>query len=179
MKSLPWLRQSLAMVAVIVLAACNAGQNVPSNVAGPNSGLRRTSITFDHRRKFTAAYSGTYSKSGDCSLTAMLIYKGQGKAKFLHSSNEQLSLILYCGSRGLTGAATLTSVQRPRDTIAASVTSSDFKSPCNGFTMSFTVTGGTGRFRRATGGGSIVLNALSSKCSSYSYSDKWSGTLKF
>jgi hypothetical protein len=106
----------------------------------------------------------------------MLTYKGDGKAKFLHSSSERLSLTWYCGSQDIAGSTTLTSVQHPRDSITASVSSTNFKTPCYGFTMSFTVTGGTGRFRRASGSGTIVLNSLSGECALYS--DKWSGTLK-
>jgi hypothetical protein len=108
----------------------------------------------------------------------MFTYEGDGHAKPLHSSTEQIKLTWYCGNRNVTGLATLTSIQVPRDGITASVSSSDFMGPCYGFTMSFTITGGTGRFRRASGSGLIVLNKLSSKCSSYSYSDKWRGTLK-
>jgi hypothetical protein len=179
MKNLLRLRQSVAVAAVIMLAACNAEQNVSPNVgADSNSRLGPIRTVSDHGGGFTAAYSGTYSKSGDCSLTAMLTYKGGGKAKFLHSSSEQLSLTWYCGSRDVTGSATLTSVQHPRDSITASVSSADFKGSCDSFTMSFAVIGGTGRFRRASGSGTIALSTLSSQCS-YSYSDKWSGTLKF
>ena len=168
------LRRSLAVAAVIVLAACNAPQNL-----SPNVGLGPTRITLKHGGRFTAAYSGTYSKSGDCSATAMFIYKGHGGAKFLHSSSERITLIWYCGSQDVTGSATLTSIQVPDDRITASVSSTDFKYPCYGFSMSFTVTGGTGRFRHASGSGAIALNRPSSKCISYAYSDKWRGTLKF
>ena len=180
MKSLRRLRQSVGMVAVIVLAACDAAQNVSPNVgAGSNSHLGPTRVIFNHGGKFTATYSGTYSKSGDCSATAMFTYEGNGNAKFLHSSSEQMKLTWFCGSADVTGSATLTSAQVPRDSITASVSSADFKSPCYGFNMSFTVTGGTGRFRGASGSGTIVLHKLTSKCLSYSYSDKWKGTVKF
>jgi hypothetical protein len=109
----------------------------------------------------------------------MFTYRGNGNAKFLHSSSEQVKLTWYCGSPDATGSATLTSIRVPGNSITASVSSTDFKAPCDGFTMSFTVTGGTGRFRRASGSGTIALNSLSSKCISYSYNDKWKGTLKF
>ena len=175
MKSLRRLRKSLAVVAVIVLAACDAAQNVSPNVGtGSNSRLVPASIIFNHERRFTAAYAGSYSKTGDCSTTAMFTYKGNGNARFLHSSSEQIKLTWYCGSQNATGSATLTSIRLPGDSIAASVSSTDFKGPGSGFTASFKVTGGTGRFRRASGSGTIV----SSKFESYSYSDKWRGTLK-
>ena len=180
MNSLLRSRQSLVAIAIIVLAACNAAQNVSPDVgAGSNSRLKPARLIFNHGRRFTAAYSGTYSKDGDCSATAMFTYKGNGNARFLHSSNEQIKVTWYCGSRDVTGSATLTSIQAPGDSISASVSSTDFKPPCFDFIMSFTVTGGTGRFRRASGSGSIFLKGLSSKCSSYSYSDNWKGTLKF
>ena len=179
MKSLLCVRQVLALAAVTVLAACNARQNVSPNVGvGSNPRLESTRIIFNHGGRFKAAYSGTYSKSGDCSATAMFTYTGSGNAKFLHASKEKIKVTWFCGSQGVTGSATLTSVQHPRDSITASVSSTDFKGPCYGFTMSFTVTGGTGRLQHASGSGTIVLNGLSSGCISYSYSDKWTGMLK-
>ena len=178
MKSLLRLPQSLAVVAVIVLAACNGARNVSPNVgAGSNSRLRPTRIVFNHGGRFRAAYSGTYSKSGDCSDTATFTYKGNGNARFLHSSSEETKFTWFCGSRGATGSATLTSTQVPRDSVTASVSSTNFDGPCDGFTMSFKVTGGTGRFRHASGSGTIVFTP-SSECS-YSYSDKWRGRLKY
>jgi hypothetical protein len=180
-KSLLRLRQALAVAAVITLAACNAAQNVSLNVGAGSNPLSfgPSRITFNHGGRFTAAYSGAYNKSGDCSATATFTYNGSGKARFLHSSNDQSKLIWYCGSQRATGSAQLTSIHDPRDSITASVRSADFKGPCYGFTMTFTVTGGTGRFRHASGSGAIVVNTLSSGCVSYSYSDKWKGTLKF
>ena len=173
------LLQPLAMVAVIVPAGCNAVQNISPNVgAGSNSRLAPARMVFDRGRRFTAAYSGTFSRDGDCSATAMFTYKGSGNARFLHSSSEQIKVTWYCGSSDVTGSATLTSRQVPGDSISAKVSSTDFKTPCYGFTMSFTVTGGTGRFRRASGSGTIVLSPLSTECI-YSYSDKWAGRLKF
>jgi hypothetical protein len=180
MKGFFRLRQAIAVVGIIVLAACDAAQNVSPNVdAGSNARLRPTRVAFNHGGRFTAAYSGSYSKTGDCSATAMFTYKGNGNARFLHSSSEEIKLTWICGSRNATGSATLTSSQVPGDSITSSVSSTDFMSPCYDFTLSFAVTGGTGRFRHASGSGTIVFHRLSSDCSSYPYSDKWRGTLKF
>jgi hypothetical protein len=182
MESLFRLRQFLVVVAVMGLAACNAAQNLSPNVgAGSNSRLGPTRVVFNHKENFTAAYSGTYSEAGDCSATATFTYEGRGKTslgKFLNKSSQQISAIWYCGSQDLTGSATLTSTRFPGASITASVSSSDFDGPCYGFTMSFKVTGGTGRFLGASGGGTIVVKRHSRKCISYRYSDKWSGTLK-
>lgn len=180
MKSLLRLRRFLGVVAVIVLAACDAAQSVAPNVdAGSNSRLGPTRVISNHGGRFRAAYSGSYSKSGDCSATAMFAYKGTGNARFLHSSSEQIKLTWVCGTPDVTGSATLTSDRGSRDSITANVSSTDFKSPCYGSRLSFTVTGGTGRFRHASGSGTIALHRPSSECLSYSYSDKWRGTLKF
>jgi hypothetical protein len=97
----------------------------------------------------------------------------------MHSSIEQIKVTWFCGSTNVTGSAMLTSTQTPGDSITASVSSTDFTSPCYGFTMSFKVTGGTGRFRHASGSGTIVLHEPSSNCDSYAYGDKWKGRLKF
>ena len=180
MRSLVRLRQSLTVVAVMVLAACNAAQSVSPNVgAGSNSRLEPTRVVFDVGRRFAATYSGSFIKDGDCSATAMFTYEGGGNATFLHSSREQIKFTWFCGTHKMTGSATLTSLQVPRDSISANVSSSDFTGPCESYTMSFTVTGGTGRFRHASGSGTIVLHRPTSKCPDYSYSDKWRGTLKF
>lgn len=180
MKNLFRLQQSVAMVAVIALAACDAAQNVSPNVgAGSNARLGLTGISFDHGGKLKAAYSGTYNKSGDCSDTAMFTYTGNGSATFLKASDEEIKLTWFCGTQKATGSATLTSSQVPKDSVTASVSSTDFKSPCYDFTLSFAVTGGTGKFRHASGSGTILVHRPSTDCSSYSYSDKWKGTLKF
>ena len=173
-------RLSFAVVAMVALAACDATQTVsPKVAAGSKSGFGPTGKVFDHSDKFGAAYSGTYNKSGDCSATAMFTYDGSGHARFVRFSNEQIKLTWFCGSEDVTGSATLTSARAPRDSITASLSSKDFKGACYGFTLSFTVTGGTGRFRHASGGGTIVLNVPSARCVGYYYSDRWRGTLKF
>lgn len=174
-------RKSVAVVAVaFVLAGCDAAQRVsPSVGTGSNSRVGPNRIIFSHGGRFAAAYSGSYSQFGDCSGTRMFTYHGNGNAKFLRSTSEQIKLTWYCGTRDVKGSATLTSIQVPRDSITASVSVMDFDSPCYSSTLSFTVTGGTGRFRRAAGSGSISLHRPSSECLSYSYSDKWKGTLTF
>src|SRR5579863_4273748 len=129
MKTLLRLRQSWTVVAVAALAGCNAPQNFSPNAgAGSHADLGSTRMMFNHGGRFTAAYSGTYSKSGDCSATAMFTYKGSGDARFLHSSREQVKFTWYCGSRNVTGSATLASIHAPGNSITASVSSTDFQS---------------------------------------------------
>ncbi len=179
MKSLR-LTRSLAIAAVIALAGCAAAPSLsPSVGTAAYSRLVPPGAAFARGGKMTAAYSGSFSRDGDCSATAMFSYTGTGNATFLHTSSEQIRLTWYCGSRDIAGSATLTSTEAPRDSITANVSSSNFKTPCYGFTMSFTVTGGTGRFRRASGSGTIVVHRRSTQCLPYSYRDKWRGTLKF
>lgn len=180
MKKFFRLQRSFTVVAVVVLAACGGAQNVSPNVgAGSNARLGLTGISIDRGGKLKAAYSGSYSKSGDCSATAMFTYKGNGTARFLHASDEEIRLTWLCGSEEVTGSATLTSSQVPKDSVTATVSSTDFRSPCYDFTLSYAVTGGTGKFRHASGSGTIAFHGLSTDCSAYSYSDKWRGTLKF
>jgi hypothetical protein len=164
---------------VIALAACNAAQNVsPSVGSAASSTSGPTGVMSDHGRKFKATYFGSYSKSGDCSATAMLNYNGDGSAKILRSSTERMKLRWYCGSQNASGSVTLTSDKHPRDSVTAGVSSTDFKSQCYGFNASFTITSGTGRFRYASGSGTIAVTTASNDCISYVYSDKWSGRLK-
>jgi hypothetical protein len=180
MKSLLRLVRPAAVVAVCVSAACNAAQNVsPSAVTGPNARLGRTRVIAAHGGRFKAAYAGTFTRSGDCSDTAMFSFSGNGHSKFLHSSDEQLKLTWLCGGREVKGAVTLTSAGAPGNHFTASVLSTDFNGPCSGFTLSFTVVSGTGKFQHASGGGTIVVRRPSSSCTAYTYSDKWTGTLHF
>lgn len=171
--------RSLLATAIVGLAACSAAQNVSPNLgAGSSAQTGATRIVSDHGGKFRARYSGNVHRTGDCSATAMVTYAGSGKAsaRFLHSSNEKLVFTWFCGSPNFSGAMTLTSVRHPHDTVIASVTSNDYKDPCYGFTMAYTVTGGTGRYRHAAGSGTIVVNTTG-ECAYYPYHDEWKGTL--
>lgn len=178
MKSHLRLRQSLA-AATIVLAGCSAAQNVsPSVGAGSNSRLGSTPIVFDHA-KFRAAYSGSYGYRGDCSDTKIITYSGSGHAEFLRSSSEAISLTWNCGAETLTGSATLTSTTNPRNSITASLSASYVTNLCALPPLSFTITGGSGRFRHATGSGTLNFVEGSSYCFFYyEYADKWRGTLR-
>jgi len=173
------LRQSLVAAAIVGLTACSAAQNVSPSPAGGSSAQRTAARVFSDRKgKLKAKYIGSVTRSGDCSATAMLTYAGSGKAsiKFLRSSNEKIVFTWFCGSSNFSGSATLTGVRHPGDTVTASVSSNDYMSPCYGFTMSYMVTGGTGRFRHASGSGTIVVN-VTTDCTYYPYRDKWEGTL--
>lgn len=170
MKSLRHLQLSSALAAIVALAACSATQNLsPSTAAGSDSRVAT---------KFTASYSGTISVNGDCSITKTFTYKGTGRSKFLGSSSELISLTWNCGSQDVAGSATLTSTKHPRSSITASLSGTHVKNPCDMPPLSFTITSGTGRLRKATGSGTLVFTELSSYCLYNQYTDKWRGTLK-
>ena len=174
------LQQSLAVAAMTVLAACSAAQSLsPGLSAGSNVRVGARTIVSSHEAKFTAAYSGRISQNGDCSDTKMLTYKGSGRAKFLRSSSELISLTWNCGTGGVTGSATLTSTKHPGDSIAASLSATHVTNACSMQPLSFTITGGSGRFRHATGKGTLSFIEGSSYCFYYDYADKWRGTVSF
>jgi len=105
-------------------------------------------------------------------------FSGSGVGTFIHGNTESGALSAhYCAWSGLD---TISSVAHPRNsiTMALSVTSHDYGTPCNLLPTKthFTVSSGTGRFANATGGGSVVFTC---DFRANTYTDKWSGTITF
>jgi hypothetical protein len=174
------LHQALAVAALAALAACSAAQSVSPGVdAGSRLRVGASPVVSRHVAKFTAGYSGRISQNGDCSNSKTLTYQGSGHAKFLRSSSELISLTWNCGTGGVTGSATLTSTKHRGDSITASLSTTHVTNPCYMKHLSFTITGGSGRFRNATGNGTLAFIEGSSYCFYYEYADKWHGTLSF
>ena len=121
---------------------------------------------------FTASYSGTL-KTKACTIymkNGKDTFKGSGTATGLGSSNEKATVKFnanfYCIASG--GKGTLSS-STSKDKIKVTVGGN----PCT-YPVSFTITGGSGKFVNASGSGT-----LSAVCTSNSYTDSWSGTFTY
>jgi len=75
---------------------------------------------------------------------------------------------------GWHGTATLTSKLNPSNTITANIQPFRGAAPCGNLVF-FGVTGGTGKFAHASGNGNVRFNCSSDG----TYTDRWSGTLKY
>ena len=159
-----------ALVLTLSLVGCSFGSTIPSGQHLP------TGKSASNGGAFTATYSGSETNGSTCFLNRTFRFSGTGSASFLHQSEESGSMVWefdpFCN---LTGRATLVSASHPLNSV--SVTLQAGAAACGGFLhkTTFTVHGGTGRFRHATGGGTIQFNCTSNG----SYTDKWSGTLNF
>lgn len=175
------LSRTLAVCACVsVLAGCNGGGS-PSIT--PTS-LTVTGAQAIHSAPlaggaFSGAYSGTYTLVCRVSLS-QFSFSGTGHASFIHASSEKGKLRERnggCQNQPWSGTATLASSFHPANTISVSLSVKriDGNFPCSIFPCNFSVTSGTGKFKKATGNGTLTLTKLGSR----SYSDTWSGTITY
>lgn len=143
----------------------------PSPLAAPS-----TSYTVPlNGGAFSASYAGKMTSSGYCARGGNnqdLMFKGKGKASFLHGSKEHGTIEVGYGPSMLcssyAGSFTLTDSKHPTATVVMSISGNDIDA------LTFTVAGGTGRFAKAKGQGTLSINY-----SSGVYSDQWSGKLSY
>lgn len=175
MKISSFTRHAAVAIAAAVLTGCGGSQSgVPLTNAGMPSELGQPA----KGGMFNGAYSGTRKTTGSCAKTGYeaISYSGKGTASFLGPSSESGGIKIY-GGGGLGqckftgGSFTLTSSKHPTDKISLSV------SPPNimGNPVTYTITGGSGRFAKATGSGTWSLANRRHD----TYSDKWSGSISF
>lgn len=182
MSSLNLSRCALSVCAAVLLLTGCGGAQVPSTPVPPmvtNAGILRAVPALGG--VFSGAYSGTwtYAPCFRGRHGSQISFSGAGNASFLRRSKE--SAVLGSGNRtscglGWDGSATLTSSKHPANAIYVKFPQ-QIKAMCQD-AFSYTVNGGTGKFVKATGSGSVTF-----KCSfrhkSGPYSDQWSGTLSF
>jgi hypothetical protein len=175
-----------ACAAALLLAGCGQmSKALPQSNAGTPSARLVQLMASTQSPSGGGAFSGSYS--GTKKFTPCVYgmqrgafdFKGAGMAAFLGASGEAGHL-LFTGRRGScqgwSGRVVLTASKRLRNRIEVRLYGSGFSSPC-GQQLSYTVTGGTGRFYHATGSGAVTF-----QCDRYrsgQYSDQWSGTINF
>ncbi len=167
-----------------LLAGCSqANSTLPqSNPSTPSTRSRKLTPTTAQPTGGGGAFSGGYSgtaKFRPCvyqKYTGQFKFTGAGAVSFLGQSEESGNLVL-SGRRGScegwSGHVVLRSSKHPRVRIKMQVGGRAYPGRCP-TTLSYTVTGGTGRFDHATGSGTVAF-----MCSGSAYSDQWSGTITF
>lgn len=156
-------------VAVILATGCSGGDDPLAVGALPAIAALSAARIAAQDRVFHAAYSGQFACKPDGSIGHIgvwAVFHGRGKASFLHGSLEQ---IVYpnCGSYG-----TFMLWRSPyKDSIHGYLSGAE----CS--TNTYTVTGGTGKFTKATGIGTVTFTCLGRNYSSYS--DEWTGKISF
>jgi len=164
----------VGLLSAVALASCGGSQTPTATQLPTVTNAATARIEPAHGGAFTANYSGTY-EYGPCGTDCEESdFGGHGRASFLGKSTEGVTLTLYAG-HDVTGPATLTSTRIPSNSVSFQLTGGQTL-PCPGVggTLSWTVTGGTGKFAQATGSGTMTF-----KCVPSGYSDEWSGTLSF
>lgn len=158
---------------ILVLAGCSAAPSVPMH-----SLVQRTALP-DNGGAFSVNDSGDYRRTGCGPVGAgVFIFGGSGAGTFIHRNRESGSMTSAKNSCKFSGTATMVSKKRPADSITTVIASSSL--PCfhsHATTMTFTISGGTGRFAQATGSGTVVFTC--GPANTGIYNDEWSGTITF
>lgn len=163
------IRSSFA-IAALVLAGCSAVPSVPTHLQPAGSALRYSGGAF------SAAYAGTETGGEFCAYLQKVTFAGKGSASFLRRSKEVGSVEWTTGfSCNLRGKGTLTSTLYPDNSILVYLTGTTQICDPRGSGLFYTVGGGTGRFRHASGSGRISFVCKADG----TYTDSWSGSLDF
>jgi len=132
------------------------------------------------QRPFTARLTEVAPESGQLSGTGQATHLG----KVSESGSLSFDFDNFPVSLGISATGTLTAANGDEVFFAYDVTLTDTASPPQGTTYaesgSYTVTGGTGRFAGATGGGTISGTCVSSFSSTTgTCNDTWKGTIGY
>ena len=167
-------REALSVfVAAISLAGCGGFQS-STGAHGPNVVAPGSRTVSTSGSAFSGSYFGMTSSSGCGNSSGPFFFRGSGESSFLGRSYES-GLLQFDRECAWSGGATLQSSKHPNQEIfmALSEGRGSIPSPCD-VTFTYTVHGGTGKFAKARGSGSLTF-----QCSGSAYSDQWSGTLSF
>lgn len=171
-----------ALVAFLsVLSSC-AGSATPSTNPNPPEGASSAVRRAGLGGTFTASYSGTWT--GACHVHEFLTtckYKltGTGSGSYIGTSTITADAKCYVTNGFPTGwgtSAVLRSEKRSKNNITIIVKS--FLAGECGYSADYKVRGGHGRFKGATGGGSVSISGLSASGSG-DFSSSLQGTLTF
>ena len=164
------MKRLISVAALLVLVGCSVVPSVPTHVQMQNATIQQSGGPFG------ASYAGNETGGNSCLLNHPFKFSGTGSAAFLHASSESGSMVWSHGfTCDLVGSDTLTSTNHPHNSVTVRMEyglpgcQRSFKG------MTFTVTGGTGRFANAAGSGTIKFSCHSNG----TYTDQWSGTITF
>ena len=161
-----------ALTLVLTLVGCSAVSTLPTNPGHLTGQLPPRQAG----GSFSGGYSGTHSGSGDCLFGATFNFRGRGSASFIHDSTESGSMAWSFGhSCAFRGKATITSINHPANSITVVLGPSGAPCGINIHGVDFQVLSGTGRFRNASGSGTVKFRCHTGG----TYNDAWSGTLTF
>lgn len=154
-------------VTAALLAGCGGSQ---PPMGGPGAmPVGRTIATHAGRAaSFSASYTGTFEQG--CGFGCVYQFHGAGSGTFIDRST--LKGKLDCGNPSENGQFTLRSKNHLADRLYASA------APCGGSRVSYTVTGGTGIFANASGGGTVSFSLHFNK-NNNTFKSSWTGTPNF
>jgi len=163
-----------AVMFAVLLAGCSSVLTLPAQQRDATGQL----VIGESGGSLTGAYSGTETGGNICALLNTFTFSGRGAATFLRRSTESGSMTWNTGfSCNLRGSATITSIRNPANSVTVFLRGS--VQPCDPrHPVSYTVSGGTGRFAHASGSGSVQF-ACPNNAGGGNYTDQWSGTLTF
>jgi hypothetical protein len=169
-------RFTLSVCAIAaLLPGCGGGRGVApqtDSVALPTV-LQQQSHELASGGAFIAGYTGTAKQTHRRGTRQILFYNGEGNASFIGRSEEHGTFQLYCQPTCgfVKGKFWLISRRHPQNIVIMSV-----KINKVGSSYVYRVTGGVGKFAKATGMGTWSNPDFGKK---RSYSDQWSGTLYY
>lgn len=161
----------ICAASLLALAGCATVPSVPTH-----SLAQRTALP-DSGGTFSVNDSGNYTRSGCALFPGHFSFRGSGVGTFIHRNKESGGMSSGRNSCTMSGSATMVSKGNPSNSITMTIVSNGlpcFRAPP---TVTFNITGGTGRFARATGSGTVVFHCGFGN--SGTYTDVWSGTITF
>ena len=160
-------------VAALLLAGCGGSQEAPA-LGPPTAGAPTTRTGPEPNDVFTATYNGDYTGNACEKGRADFDFAGGGDATFLGLGAEFVHI--HANGRKKctwTGHATLTSF-RYSDEIHMKLSLGEAIDPCEQ-RLSWTTTGGTGRFKGARGEGTVFIECEPNN----TYVDAWTGYVTY
>lgn len=159
----------IPLVVISMLVGCSAVTTIPTQVQTADTTIRTSGGSF------SGAYVGTESSGFNCVVNQTFTFSGSGSASFIHNSTETGSMEWHGPGCNMVGRATITNKNHPSNSINVALTYS--APPCERFKAgpNFTIVGGTGKFKTASGDGRVKFTCHPDG----TYTDQWSGTITF